>query len=366
MHIYSKQIIAFASKLKKLIQTILTHELDVQVAQNHFYFVDNHSYYPIKVVIYNDRSSLGYFDPEFLELGFHERLMDLQTDILCNIVRHEIAHYFVYLISGNVQAHGSKFKSFCNVVGWGKEVSDAAMYIEEESFNHTAEECAVMRKIQKLMSLSGSSNENEAEQAMLKAQDLLLKHNLEKPSLIDANDEKWILKRVLKEKRRTTKMSAICSILSTFFVSVVFNRSQDFVCLQILGAAVNVDIAEYVALFLDDELERLWLNCKKQHKSLQGLVAKNSFFSGIAHGYCAKADAQKNACGPASKQALMCIEGMLMDMTKLVYPTLKNTKGTRKLCPESEAIGHGIGQSLTINPGINGPATQSELALTHF
>ena len=55
----------------------------------------------------------------------------------------------------------------------------------------------------------------------------------------------------------------------------------------------NIEIADYVAGFLIEELENRWDHAKKQHVGLKGMVAKNSFLLGIAKGYCNKINALK-------------------------------------------------------------------------
>ena len=65
-----------------------------------------------------------------------------------------------------------------------------------------------------------------------------------------------VLKRIMKQKRIDSKMRAIANILQTFFVHVVFRRAEEVTCLEVLGSAVNVEIAEYVASFL----KKSWIN----------------------------------------------------------------------------------------------------------
>ena len=122
---------------------------------------------------------------------------------------------------------------------------------------------------------------------MIKSQQLLLKHNIESKYIGSEDDEKIFLKRIMKQKRENAKMRAIAKILETFFVSTVYSRAGDFTYLEILGNAVNIEIAEYVANVLHCELDKLW-NQAQQLANLKGTIAKNSFFLGLAKGYCNK------------------------------------------------------------------------------
>lgn len=357
MLIYSQKIAKFIEFIKSAIKEILSKELKLKVFRERFYTAEHRYHYPIKVVIYNNRSMLGYFDSDFYELGFHERLMSVKKEQLYNIIRHELAHYLAFLKYGHdPKPHGWTFKSFCQSVGWGEEISAAAVCLEETEHSYNAEISSTFRKVQKLMALATSSNQNEAELAMIKSQQLLLKHNVELESmghLSTEEDDKIFLKRILKQKKADAKMQAIARILNTFFVNTVYNHCDNFTYLEIVGSFVNLEIAEYVANVLQHELDWLWDQTKKQHSYLKGLVAKNSFFLGIAKGYCNKIEALKNSYNQDVTNALMVIEKKLVDAEALIYSGLTRRKSSRKYCPNSSALGEQVGKQLHFNPAID-------------
>jgi predicted SprT family Zn-dependent metalloprotease len=356
MLVYSKKIIKFIEFIKSAIKEILSKELRLKVARERFYSADQRYSYPIKVVIYNNRSMLGYFDSDFYELGFHERLMGTTKEQLYNIIRHELAHYLAFLKYGrDSKPHGWTFKHFCQSVGWGEDVSAASVCLEEGDHSFIAETSSTFRKIQKLMALATSSNQNEAELAMIKSQQLLLKHNVELKSLNllnDDDDEKIFLKRILKQKKSDAKMQAIAKILNTFFVNTVYNHCQSHTHLEIVGSLVNLEIADYVAGVLQHELDRLWDQARKQHSYLRGLVAKNSFFLGIAKGYCLKIEALKHEYTHDVNNALVVIEKKLLDAEALIYSGLTRRRSSRQFCPDSSNLGEQMGKKLNFNPAV--------------
>lgn len=344
--IYSKKIFFFIEELKKAVRDILSKEVGLKVTTNRFLSLDRLYTYPIKVVIFNHKNILGYFESDFMELGFHQRLMYAPKHQLHDIIRHEIAHYLAFIEFGpDVQSHGIEFKSVCNRYNWGKDVSLSSCCIEEVSNLERLEESAVLRKIQKLMALSSSHNAHEAELAMVKSQELLAKHNLES-AYIGAESEMVTLRRLMKRKREDAKMRAIAKILETFFVSIVYSRGGGFIYLEVLGETINVEIAEYVAAFLDQEFERLW-----KQTALKGAVAKNSFFLGLAKGYCGEIAALKQSY---DKNALMVIEKKLAHMKDQVYPRLSRTTSSAKHCSASSALGESMGRNLSINQALKG------------
>ncbi len=351
MIVYSRKVIQFVRDIKQTIRDILSREVRLKVGRERFYGRERTSY-PIAVVIYNHKAMLGYFDPSFYELGFHECLMHASREELHHVIRHELAHYMTFIKHGEtVQPHGVEFREFCKKLGWGEDVYRATLCLEGSQEASKLEESGVFRKIQKLLALATSSNTNEAEQAMIKSQQLLLKYNIES-KYMGPDDEKVFLKRILKQKKETAKMRSIARILGTFFVSTVFRRGQDCITLEILGSAVNLEIAEYVADFLQVELDHLWDRAQK-HANLKGMIAKNSFFLGLAKGYCDKIQALKREHNSEVTHALMVIEKKLTDAKAMAYPRLSSSRSSGSHCPQSSALGQQMGRELNIKAAIH-------------
>lgn len=363
MFIYSKKISAFVNAIKESIKKILSENICVKVVGNRFYTSENFSY-PISVVVYNNKAMLGYFEQDFYELGFHECLMHSSKEQLLNVIRHELAHYMTFIKYGNsITPHAIEFKNFCLQMGWGEEVYKATTCWD--GTQNVTELSNIFRKIQKLMALATSSNQNEAEQAMIKSQQLLLKHNLATPSARLDDDEPIFLKRIMKQKKENAKMRSIAKILETFFVSIVYLRGKDHIYLEILGSAMNIEIAEYVADILQDQLDKLWEQTKKEHLHLKGLSAKNSFFLGIARGYCNKIHALKKEYNSEDRHALILIEKKLIDAKAFVYPRLSSSKSHGSYCPEASILGEQVGRQLNINPAIASTAKNFNALLTY-
>lgn len=351
MFIYSKKIIEFISEITAAAKKIISTEIGLKTHGDRFYNRNHTASYPLKVVIYNNKSMLGYFDSSFYELGFHESLMRASNFQLYNIIRHELAHYITFIDYGNTASpHGPEFRAFCRQMNWGEEVYKAAICLEEQNIVPEKEN-AVFRKVQKLMALATSQNEHEASQAMIKSRQLLLKHHMESKYVGTEEEEIVSLKRIMKQKKETTKMRAIAKILETFFVNIVYFRAGGFLYLEILGNSTNLEIAEYVAETLDRELDSLWTQAQNQ-SNLKGAVAKNSFFLGIAKGYCNKVQALKREYTRDTTQALMVIEKKLAQAKSMIYKRLSSTKSTSSHCQESSLLGEQMGKKLNIHPGI--------------
>lgn len=365
MIIYSKKIVQFIQEIKLLAKEILSKEIGVKVGRDRFYNRDLSASYPIHIVIYDNKELLGYFDPSFYELGFHEMLMLSTKEQLGNVIRHELAHYMTFILYGETRTpHGESFRSFCQSMGWGQEVYRASAKQESCSSAAMQEESAVLRRVQKLMALSSSANYHEAEQAMIKSQQLLLKYNIDSACREGEQEEKIFLKRILQQKKENAKMRSIAKILETFFVNTVYRKAKDSICLEILGTAVNVEIAEYVADILQHELENQWERVRKQ-ANLKGMMAKNSFFVGVAKGYCNKMQSLKNEYTHDETRALMVIEKKLTEAVAMAYQRLSYSKRGGGRCSRSSALGEQAGRQLQIHPALRKADKTARLSISY-
>ncbi|MCH9617828.1 MAG: hypothetical protein SP4CHLAM5_11110 [Chlamydiia bacterium] len=341
MIVYSEKMISFITEIKNALKEILVGEAYLKVRGDRFYNKNQTHSFPIKIVIFNHQSKLGYFDPNFYELGFHRSAFSCEKEKLHNLIRHELAHYLTYIKYGDVEhAHGAQFRSICKELNWGKEIYGASMAFDAPPL----EKKSLSRKIEKLMALGTSANIHEASGAIIKARELLIKHNLD---LSTESDDEIFLRRILKQKRKNAKMEAIAHILETFFVSTVYNHGKDFIYLEILGSAVNVEIAEYISSILDYKLDNLWAKA-----GLKGLSEKNSFFYGIAKGYCEKVEALKEQQIETSC-SLMIIEKKLETAKAMAYGRLRASRSQRKLSPAAALLGKKIGKKLRFKQGVN-------------
>ncbi len=364
MIIYSQNIVLFIKEVHLAIKKILSEEIGLQVRGDRFYDAKKRCSYPISIVIYNNTSMLGYFDPSFYELGFHENLMHMNEKQRKNVIRHELAHYLTFIKYGSgIEAHGAEFKNFCKNLGWDEEVSKARICLEDVPQSPSTPS-DTLRKVQKLLALAESSNAFEAELAMIKSRELLLKLNIDASALNSPEEEKILLQRVLKQKQKTAKLRAIAKILETFFVSSVFRQGSDHVCLEILGSETNVRIAEYVAHALDQKMDILWDQIKHSH-DLKGITAKNSFFLGLAKGYCDKIQHLKRSYEESTSNALIVLEKKLQSAQALVYPSLRSMRTGSRYDREASFLGEKAGKALNINPGLSEKTTPSGFTISY-
>ena len=103
-------------------------------------------------------------------------------------------------------------------MGWEKEICKASICIDSNEPIHEQKESDILRKVKKLLALGASSHHHEAEAAMIKSRELLLKHHIDTPVLESSEEETIVLKRILPQRIQNAKLHTIAKILETFFL----------------------------------------------------------------------------------------------------------------------------------------------------
>jgi hypothetical protein len=356
MYIYSKTTALFLKRAKQLTKTILSEEMGILVHKTRFEL--KKILYPINLVVFERKNILGFFDPHGHQIGLSKRLIfEAKETLIKNIIRHELAHFLTYIESTTLD-HGPLFKETCQRFSWDKKIQLAAIDLskENEKFEGDLKAERLISKIQKLLSLASSSNPHEAKMATLKANELMINHNLDKlENFSNQNEEEETsVVRILKGKKNSAKYHTIYEILKLFMVQPVFNYGKEGFYLEVVGEKINVEIANYVGSYLDLELDRLWECQKKSTPHLKGIAKKNSFMRGLSKGYLEKINLGKKSL-KINPKALTAMEKSLESKVKRVYPRLAHTKSKSGVtCSESEKVGQKSGRRLFIPRALSG------------
>ena len=317
--------------------------------------------WPIHIACFEDPKILGYFDVESLLIGVNRSLMvGAGEEFLKNLLRHELAHYICYIRYGrDVADHGKEYRQICQDYGWGKEVFGAKVDKKEFtlSLKLNRDEEKILSKIKKLMALGSSCNQHESDAATVKANELLIKYNLERAALgaLPEQDEEVFYGGVAaKAKRKNATLYALASILQNFLVRPVFSRKETHCALEVVGTRLNVELAIYVAHFLQHEFERLWKKVKKENPRLKGAIAKNSFIGGMAKGLEQKLKRPDVRPRPTAtpNHGMAQVECSLERAVAMAYPNLNTAITQSKHCPQGAALGEQAGKTISIRPGL--------------
>ncbi|MBW2291391.1 MAG: DUF2786 domain-containing protein [Deltaproteobacteria bacterium] len=290
MRVFSASIESFLQRLTVVVRQILRDEFRVSVGRTRFETADGWTW-PIRLVAIDDAQRLGYFDPELCTIAVHKRTMYSAKDrVLENLLRHELAHYFTYIAyheSGlEDRAHGPQFQSICERYGLALEVRRSTCDIAEENdaIAGELENEATIARIRRLLSLAESDNEHEAALALLRANELMVRHNLDAAALphVDAEEIEYCVKVVIPCRRSSPRTSAIADILTEFFVYPV----QTTEGLEVTGTRANVEQAEYIAGVLDRALAASWKRTRSNHPGQR--LREKPFMEAAAESYLAK------------------------------------------------------------------------------
>lgn len=317
--------------------------------------------FPFNFVMFESSNKWGYFDSHGWQIGLNKQLIyKAKEKVWKDILRHELAHYYQFMTMGTMTGHDGEFRTLCHQFGWGESVFKAKSNLELENLKIEGDLKTenLMGKVQKLLSLADSSNTHESELATIKANQLMIKHNLQNISSTD--EEEACLLRVCESKRNNSKLQVIYDILTTFMVQPVFNHGKKGVYLEVIGTRTNVKIADYVAKFLQEELDIIWKTVKKQNPELKGQKAKNSFFKGVAKGYLEKH--KKITIETVSGKDLIVLNKKLQTQVNMVYGRLGSGKtGQGMTDSRSESLGKKAGSLLNIRRGLNNSSSKTLL-----
>ena len=353
MLIFDSTTLAFIQKAEAFLKEILK-EAGMNVRTSRFEY--NKYTYPINVVVFEGKE-WGHFNAPYYQIGLNRKLIYLAKDsVVRDILRHELAHYLTMIIYRGVEVnpHGKEFREVCARFGFPEDVARATMNLDESNLEKEGDLQSerILEKVKKLLQLAQSSNSHEAELATLKANELLLRHNLD---YLKDKVEPTYLDRILIQPRKDAKLSAIYEILKHFIVKPVISMGKNTVCLEVSGSLTNVKLAGYVANFLDQELDHLWKLAQKEH-GLRGLREKNSFFHGVAQGFDMKMKRSKEAYTPEDKKALIVVEKKLQVDTQMIYGRLSSIRSGHQSDAHANALGKEKGQNLNIRNAVEGKA----------
>lgn len=370
--IFNRNALLFRDRIKSITHEIIEREVKALKHGKRYLFA-NRILAP-DIVVFEHPKTLGLFDPISQRMGFNKNLMYLaQMPVLKNIIRHELAHYLCHLeILGlgelpngeNEQghlAHGPGFRQMCQRFSWGEEVYCATADLRQlnEICTGDLESERLMEKIKKLLSLATSENAHEAQQATLRANQLLLKHNLQLLQNLGAVEDREVqMIQLLHTKKINSKLRAIAKILDTFYVKSVLSSNRNGALIEVTGRPSNIKVADYISNFLNQEFERLWKNTQKENSTHRGLRAKNSFFLGLASGYLMKVEKFKHE-PQVSTTDLVKLDDLGKEEIRLVYHRLGINRAMTKGDRHSHDAGVKAGHNLNIRFAVTSNKGQS-------
>lgn len=328
---------------------------------NYHYFKD--SMRPPNLELSSAKGSLGRWK------GGHYRCLSVSIllirtyawEYVQEVLYHEMAHQYVEETLGikDDMPHGEAFRRVCleHCID-PTATGDITTWVEKRKkrFSVRSENNTILDKVHKLLALAQSANEYEAQTAMAKAHELLLKHNL---SLLDAQTKRNYIHRQIGEVgRRNPVKSILSSIISKFFfVETIWTfgydqqKDQRGRILEIYGTPENVEMAKYVYDYLQNISEFLWREYKGQ-KNIRGNIHRRSFIYGLLEGFYHKLDYR--VAENRSKKLIWKGDPRLKEFYRQRNPRLtRSSSRYSRSCQDAYNSGMSRGKNLVIRKGIH-------------
>jgi hypothetical protein len=357
VRVFSASIETFLARLTALAKRILRDDFRVRVGRSRFQTPDGWAW-PIILVAMDDAQRLAWFDTRDCTIGVHKRLMYTAKDrVLEDLLRHELAHYFTYIefhAHGlDDRAHGPRFQATCEKYDLAPDIRRASIEISEENdaIEGELQNEAVIARFQRLMSLAESDNEHESALAIVRANELMVKHNLDAAAAKGASGDEieYCVQLVIPYKRSSPRRSAIMEILTEFFVYPVHTSAG----LEVTGTRVNVEQAEYIANYLDRALAAAWKRARRAHSGRP--LREKPFMAAAASSYLDKLRRARSGLPQHHTNALVVLNRELEWAGQGVYGGgLHTTTSTYRTCGVSTSQGARAGAALEIRRGVTG------------
>ena len=240
---------------------------------------------------------------------------------------------------------------------------------------------SLIEKIQKLLRLSGSNNQHEAELALSKAKQLAVENeiNLASINVWEKLDEKYELGYLDSGKRASICSHYVAWILNSYFnVKIIYTGGRlTGRKIAFIGKKQDIEISQYIYSYLINTIMSLWRNYML--KTGVGCDARNSWMYGCYMGLNSKLEESKkqaeenkfneiNISKPEESQeikqrySLMVVNNKekLQKATEDFFPSLKNGAKKSLNLSDLDAYSNGItsGRNINLNRGATNSSTK--------
>jgi hypothetical protein len=352
------------SELSSLLEAALMRELRrIYERQNERHFRSKLT--PPVLALSDSTKRLGQWisKTRTLELS---RVMVLERPWLevTSVLEHEMAHQYVeevLRITGE-PPHGPTFTRVCLERGIDAKAAGAPV---PAAGSPDPQEDRVLGRIRKLLALAGSENQHEAELAMKKAHELMLRHNIDQAAV----PQSYAVRHLGAPHRRATPAELeIMGIISEFFFVEVIrvpvyqvHTGTHASTFEIMGSRENVEMAEHVHAFLLATAERLWQENRADRRVKSGRD-RQAYQAGVIRGFRDKLVGDRTEL--AQTEGLVWVgDSQLDSFFRARYPRI--TRRRRQVrYSGAHAAGREAGRTVVLHkPVTGGEATGRRLLL---
>ncbi len=253
--------------------------------------------------------ALGLFIQDSRIIVLSDELIkdSISQNYIKNIFLHELAHALEYAVKGSTSGHSADFHRYCSFLGVepGFDRAKVKALIDKDAKRRD--------KIEKLLALSSSSFEEEAESAIRMAQKLMTES-----SYSDTEKEEKIYITVMAESGR---ISTGCAYLLNIVekatgVFLVRSHSGSNSAIRAYGSLEEVEMAIYLYEYLDDAVDNEIKRLRKTGKK----ITRNDFIYGAYE----KLEDRMSSTASDNSMAIVAINEKNRELaTKLVFKNVR-------------------------------------------
>lgn len=319
---------------------------------------------PPVVVLADNATYLGRWHSSTRTLELSRRLV-LERPWLevTSVLEHEMAHQYVdeVLRVRHESPHGETFRRVCAERGIDARAAGRPEAGVPERPGEQPGVDRILERIRKLLALAASSNQHEAENAMRKAHELMLRHNIEAAAASVQRD--YEVRHLGNPERRETRVeSEIAALLAEFFFVKVIRLPVYLPRLgksgrvyEIAGTRANVEMASHVYAFLRDTAERLWAANRNDTRVRNGRD-RLIYQSGVIGGFREKLLAERV---DLKQTGLVWVgDGDLDHFYHARHPRISHRRHTVRV-NSAHAAGREAGRTVVLHKPVESPASPS-------
>jgi hypothetical protein len=317
---------------------------------------------------------LGYWSGDKNEICQDRHfVLNHPWDSIREVLYHEMAHQFTDQVyrTYNESPHGPMFKKACHLLRANPKASGNYKSLRERLLTDTIKtEDKIMLRIKKLMALSESTNQYEAEAAMSKTHELISKYNIRLlEQHTNRNFESIFIGSPRLRHRREEYF--IANLLQDFYFiqgiwvsAYVIDKNKMGHVLEISGTLQNLRIASYVHDFIIQYIHSRWIDYNNDN--LLNCYRKSDFAVGVIEGFRSKLESEQKRKKDATDSAypVKIEDSLLVSYFSHRYPYVRNSK-IQSPGPNEVIFNDGkeIGKKMVIHKGIHEKVKKKRLFL---
>lgn len=269
------------------------------------------------------------------------------------VLKHEMAHQHVDETLGvrEETAHGATFRAVCHERG----IDPRAVGTPPAPGQR-----AVLRRVQKLLALAESPNENEARAALAAASRLMDQEGLGGTVVEGATVH---VRQLGAIRARTPRHEQILAgVLGGWFdVAPVWVQAYDVATdrrgrvLEVTGRPERVAVAEHVHVFLLRTAERLWRDHRQAHRITSDALRRR-FLEGVLLGF---RDTLVTVAHPAGTGLMRVADGEVLNLLERRHPTLRVGRRLRLTLDEARTAGRAAGGGIRVHDAVESRAQRA-------